>query len=431
VKEPSVIEQAFQALDMRRPEDAAAILKDHLWRDPSDGVAYAALGVALSQMGDIPSALDAMEQAHYLRPQDPRVLYNYGLVLEAAGRPREARTRFSAAVRLDPRYERAWRRLSVLEAGEARREEPALAASYEADGPEQLAPLAVAPVAPPPQARVTEVSEPETLEAEYTAVEGVHPPPVNGAAGANGHVSPGDTPGWVGRPLGDRLSEKSRAAEEAAIERRALLSTVGWVGGAFAIGGLAWAIATWPRPLEIIGPYLPQPAQGTSVSIASSGGRPGAKVAAGQDLSNQDLSGRDFTGADITRTIFTGAQLRKTNLARTTAIGARFEKADMQQAYLRGANLEAAILTGARLNGAYLQRANLSLSDLTGARLNGANLTEARLDGANLSNVDLRAANLRDCRLDGAVLTGARFDQLTRWPEGFSPRNTGAIFSQQ
>jgi hypothetical protein len=277
---------------------------------------------------------------------------------------------------------------------------------------------------------VTEVSEPETLEAVYTAVEGVHPPSVNGGAAANGHASAAETPVWVGRSLGDRLSEKSRAGEEAAIERRALISAVGWVGGAFAVGGLAWAITSWPRPLEIIGPYLPQAAQ-SSVSIASSGARPGPKVGPGQDLSNQDLSGRDFTGADITRAIFTGAQLRKTNLARTIAIGARFEKADMQQAYLRGANLEAAILTGARLNGAYLQRANLSLSDLTGAKLNGANLTEARLDGANLSNADLRGANLRDSRLDGAVLTDARFDALTRWPEGFSPRNTGAIFSPQ
>ncbi|HTE21389.1 MAG TPA: tetratricopeptide repeat protein, partial [Armatimonadota bacterium] len=109
------LESALQALDERRPQDAAAVLRDHLWRDPTDAVGYAVLGVSLAQLGDTESALEALEHAHYLHPNNTRILFNYGLALESAGRPRDARIRLAAAVRLDPDYEPARLHLARLE----------------------------------------------------------------------------------------------------------------------------------------------------------------------------------------------------------------------------------------------------------------------------------------------------------------------------
>ena len=41
----------------------------------------------------------------------------------------------------------------------------------------------------------------------------------------------------------------------------------------------------------------------------------------------------------------------------------------------------------------------------------------------DLANVDLSGADL-----NGAVLKGAKYDQNTRWPDGFDPTAAGAIF---
>lgn len=110
------LHRAIQELDNGQPGHAAQVLKEHLWREPEDALAYATLGVALAQLGHSRFALEAMERAHYLQPADTRILYNYGLVLIAAGRTREAALRFTAALKLDPTYERAMRRLAQMEA---------------------------------------------------------------------------------------------------------------------------------------------------------------------------------------------------------------------------------------------------------------------------------------------------------------------------
>ena len=57
---------------------------------------------------------------------------------------------------------------------------------------------------------------------------------------------------------------------------------------------------------------------------------------------------------------------------------------DGVRAYLRGANLRGAYLSGAYLRSADLRGANLSGADLRGANLRGAYLRRADLRGANL-----------------------------------------------
>ncbi len=96
--------------------------------------------------------------------------------------------------------------------------------------------------------------------------------------------------------------------------------------------------------------------------------------------------------------------------------------------WLFGADLSWATLRGVNLAGA-----NLSMSNLHGASLNGANLSYANLSGASLNNADLRAADLTGAilhwaSLDEAKLIGAKYNEKTKWPDGFDPRAAEAIF---
>lgn len=50
---------------------------------------------------------------------------------------------------------------------------------------------------------------------------------------------------------------------------------------------------------------------------------------------------------------------------------------------------------------------------------------EARLDGA-----DLRSASLRHSRLDGATFKGARYNDKTRFPDGFEPAAMGMVLDE-
>lgn len=98
------LRRASGALSAGRAGDAAALLKEIVWRHPENARAYTLLGVALHQAGESRQALDAFERAHYLQPGNAVILYNYGAALRAAGREEEARLRWEAALRLAPDY---------------------------------------------------------------------------------------------------------------------------------------------------------------------------------------------------------------------------------------------------------------------------------------------------------------------------------------
>lgn len=142
-------------------------------------------------------------------------------------------------------------------------------------------------------------------------------------------------------------------------------------------------------------------------------------------LANANLIETNLSGANLRR-----ANLREASLQRAYLKGAHLEGADlcqahpewanMEGAYLREANLEGANLEGANLREATLHEANLRQANLIGAYLSGADLTEADLHGALLQAADLTGADLR-----GADLSGIRYDELTEWPEGFTPPASG------
>jgi len=114
------------------------------------------------------------------------------------------------------------------------------------------------------------------------------------------------------------------------------------------------------------------------------------------DFSQADLSGADASHADLA-----WASLEHTRLVGT----------DLSYSDLTGANLTGADLSDARLSGADMTRANLRDAVLTGADLSGAYLAVANLAGADLT----------DANLDNVTMIGVRYDEFTRWPDGFVP----------
>jgi uncharacterized protein YjbI with pentapeptide repeats len=68
-----------------------------------------------------------------------------------------------------------------------------------------------------------------------------------------------------------------------------------------------------------------------------------------------------------------------------------------------------------------LAGANLAGADLTGANLRGVNLRGADLTAVWLLGVDLTGVDLRGADLTGADLRDVKYDETTRWPDGFTP----------
>ncbi len=69
-----------------------------------------------ARAGRTEEALEVLEAAHYLQPHRADILFQYGRVLQAAGRAREARLRFEAVLRLEPEFPGARAQLAALSA---------------------------------------------------------------------------------------------------------------------------------------------------------------------------------------------------------------------------------------------------------------------------------------------------------------------------
>ncbi len=187
--------------------------------------------------------------------------------------------------------------------------------------------------------------------------------------------------------------------------------------------------------------------------------RPGAPVVlsesilsytelSGVDLAETDLHGSELRSARLRKTILKGADLRKTDLSNADLQGADLREAklgwaELEGCNLTGSNLKKANLIGSRMKNATLEKANLNKANLNGVNLSQANLRKATLKGAdlnwavlkgadlsraNLSKANLGWADLDDAVLHKAKLKKARYNEYTKWPDGFSPEEAGCVF---
>jgi uncharacterized protein YjbI with pentapeptide repeats len=105
-----------------------------------------------------------------------------------------------------------------------------------------------------------------------------------------------------------------------------------------------------------------------------------------------------------------GADLRGTNFSGSYLQMVGFNKSNLERASLRGVT-GAAFGTVGLAAGVYFTGANLKGADFT-----GATLREVSFDYADLRGTDFTGADIT-----GADLTGAKWDETTRWPDGFTP----------
>ena len=147
------------------------------------------------------------------------------------------------------------------------------------------------------------------------------------------------------------------------------------------------------------------------------------------NLTKADLSWVNLGEANLGGAFLVGAKLTKANLGGAKLTKANLAWANLTSADLREANLTKADLTKADLSGANLISANLCEANLTKADLSGANLTKADLHSFTVSGFNLLSAgliettlmvtNLRDADLSSANLSSAKYNEKTRFPEGF------------
>jgi menaquinone-dependent protoporphyrinogen oxidase len=142
----------------------------------------------------------------------------------------------------------------------------------------------------------------------------------------------------------------------------------------------------------------------------------------GADMRQVDLTRVDLSLTDLSEAGLGWARLNEANLSRADLSRANLIGAELRGANLNGSDLQQAILNGANLAGAQLQGADLRQADLNWAVLTGASLIRAKLQGAGLGWADLSEADLNEAELDKA-----RYNEYTKWPEGFSAEDAGCI----
>jgi uncharacterized protein YjbI with pentapeptide repeats len=131
----------------------------------------------------------------------------------------------------------------------------------------------------------------------------------------------------------------------------------------------------------------------------------------GEDFSGADLAGANLHGLDFEGATFDGACLRGANLG-----GCR-----LKDASFRGANLEGARLARCKPTGADFEGARLVNCNLRAASYRRVSFRNANLEGAAFDHTDLGGADLTGATLKGNGFYGARYDEGTRLPAGFTP----------
>ena len=166
-----------------------------------------------------------------------------------------------------------------------------------------------------------------------------------------------------------------------------------------------------------------------------------AKSFVGEDLtrktfSKQNLDNSNFEDADLTGTNFEGSSMKNCNFRGATMKDTRLIECD-----LTGSDFREAILTYPSLSRAVLNKVNFEGLDLSTLQLNelklrGANFRNVKgvwfIYGADFFEADLRGANFTKALESGppATFRKAKYDQFTRWHDGFDPKARGAVYEE-
>ena len=105
--------------------------------------------------------------------------------------------------------------------------------------------------------------------------------------------------------------------------------------------------------------------------------------------------------------------------------GALLLAADLTSADVRSATMIETDLRNAILCKTKFQACNLNGADLSRTVMEGADFTRAMIRDSMFVAADMRGADFKEASLHRSDLTFAKFDETTRFPIGFDPRNTG------
>ncbi|XP_076234859.1 Bardet-Biedl syndrome 4 [Calliopsis andreniformis] len=102
-----------------QPASAAIYLCAAVSADPKNPMPYLLLGLALKRLEDLEGAEKVLQKAHALAPQDPLILINYAIVLEALGKTNDAAdfltalNDITAVIDTDPQITQTAKKLTV------------------------------------------------------------------------------------------------------------------------------------------------------------------------------------------------------------------------------------------------------------------------------------------------------------------------------
>jgi uncharacterized protein YjbI with pentapeptide repeats len=128
----------------------------------------------------------------------------------------------------------------------------------------------------------------------------------------------------------------------------------------------------------------------------------------------------DLAKANLTGALLRNLDFRKANLAGADLRKATLSFSDLREADLAGAKLDEAKVSGAKCGGANLANATLKGAWLDGVSFKQANLAGADLSAARVEDADLCGADLTGATLDRVFLKDAKYDEATKWPQGFA-----------